>query len=265
MQRHNEAGLQRLSRLQGHASARVRPVTSKATPNAVDTAIELLTEELKEHDSDRLRDVLDQLTGWCAPHMKLVSRVEASSIDREVLEAIGDCYTTARGLAEGLGIAITTAQQRLVRLEEKGLMRRWHQTGRRETLWMPVREGATARAILTAYTKADVPASDIARDERLLVEALGDDMTTRDRKRASQAFRFQSAPHAHPPRWVEGESAERLAAILRRRGKLPAEGTPLMQPSPPGVHVCVGCGIEHFNCCGLCPKSPEWMRTGGAP
>ncbi len=182
---------------------------------AVEHACQLLVAALVEHDNDGIRDVLDQLTGWCSPHMKLVSAVSVTASDRELLDLFGGKVTTVQGVSEGLGIKPSAAAMRLDRLEKKGLMHRVRQSRRRPDLWEAVRDGANARDISRAIA-AQVPAGEAARNERLLAPTVGSSL-------AEIGYRFQ------PP--YSGVSLAELR----------------------GGHRCTSCGEEHANCCFSCP------------
>ena len=192
------------------------PVIRYSEDPAVEHACRLLVAALAEHDNDGIRDVLDQLTGWCAPHMKLVSAVAVTASERELLDLLGGKITTVQGVSEALGIKPSAAAMRLDRLEKKGLMHRVRQSRRRPDLWEAVREGANARDISQGIA-AEVPPGEAARNERLLAPTTGSTL-------APLGYRYQP----------------------------PYSGVPLADLQP-GEHRCTSCGEEHFGCCFSCP------------
>jgi hypothetical protein len=124
---------------------------------------------------------------------------DLTEADVETLEEVraSGSVITASGLAGAVGLQATAANNRLVNVERKGFVLR-------------VRRG---------------------RDEGdLFVDPRVAFMTPLASSRAAEALPMRQAlfdagirsdPYAHPPRTVEGEAADPLAEILRRRGKLP--------------------------------------------
>ena len=118
--------------------------------------------------------------------------------DFETLEELGSSgsVTTVSSLAGAFGLQPTAANNRLVNVERKGFVLR-------------VRRG---------------------RDEGdLFVDPRVPFMTTLTSTRGSESVPMRQAlhdagissvPYSHPPREVEGEDAERIAEILRKRGKI---------------------------------------------
>jgi hypothetical protein len=118
--------------------------------------------------------------------------------DFETLEELGasGSVTTVSSLAGTFGLHATAANNRLVNVERKGFVIR-------------VRRG---------------------RDEGdLFVDPRVPFMTSLTSSRGSEPIPMRQAlhdadissvPYSHPPREVEGEEAERIAEILRRRGKI---------------------------------------------
>ncbi len=121
---------------------------------------------------------------------------EADVETLEVLRTSGS-VTTVSALAGAVGLQPTAANNRLVNVERKGFVLRVRRGRNEGDLFVDPR--VTFMTPLVASRTPETPAM----------------------RNALREAGIRSDPYAHPPREVQGEAADRLADILRRRGKLP--------------------------------------------
>ena len=123
---------------------------------------------------------------------------DLTGADFETLEELRSAgsVTTVSSLAGSVGLQPTAANNRLVNVERKGFVLRVKRGRDEGDLFVDPR--VPFMTPLTSSRNLDaIPMRQALRDAGI-----------------------SSDPYAHPPREVEGEAAEHLAEILRRRGKL---------------------------------------------
>lgn len=123
---------------------------------------------------------------------------DLTGADFETLEGLraSGSVTTVSSLAGAFGLQPTAANNRLVNVERKGFVLRVRRGRDEGDLFVDPRV-----PFMTSLTSLRSP------DSIPMRQALQDAGITSD-------------PYSHPQREVEGEAAERLAEILRRRGKI---------------------------------------------
>ena len=124
---------------------------------------------------------------------------DLTEADVETLEEVraSGSVITVSALAGALGLQATAANNRLVNVDRKGFVLRVRRGRDEGDLFVDPRV-----AFMTPLTSSRI--GEVPPMRSALLDA-----------------GIQSDPYSHPPRDVEGDAADRLAEILRRRGKLP--------------------------------------------